>query len=181
MNAIYRIEKEKLIRGRSFPAFIHNKDYYQTDIKVYADGVIDCWGHVDYVGFKKKVEEGWVVTQVPHGEKIHCFNLYSVISNGYYSIEVEELVKEVWDTLLMFKGKFTSEDICRKYFYSFLNDPTENNHFKLKKAYENVPKHNRIYLLGDQDSKDVAIKMIIVGEYGPNSLEEWKKRYFYMK
>lgn len=36
--------------------------YYLSDLKVYADGLIDCWGLVDVDGFREKVGQGWVAT-----------------------------------------------------------------------------------------------------------------------
>ena len=36
--------------------------YFLTDLKVYADGMIDCWGLVDFTTFRQKVASGWVAT-----------------------------------------------------------------------------------------------------------------------
>lgn len=40
---------------------------------------------------------------------------------------------------------------------------------KLREAYENIPKHERIYVV-DMDVKDTAVRMII---YGEQEIENW--------
>jgi hypothetical protein len=62
----YRITEDGTrIDGVFAMAFIHNGDYHLTHISIYEDGMIDCWGLVDFAKFKKKVRSGWVVTQPP--------------------------------------------------------------------------------------------------------------------
>lgn len=48
----------------------HNVTHYLTDLLVYADGMVDCWGWVTQEQFRGKVESGWVTTTVPPGEPV---------------------------------------------------------------------------------------------------------------
>lgn len=67
-NTTYRIVNAVTIPGLFLQAFIKNGDhYFVTEIKVYKDGMIDCWGMVDFDGFKEKVKQGWVKTNLPEG------------------------------------------------------------------------------------------------------------------
>src|SRR5262245_1082684 len=68
---VYREQEGQQIPGISLLAFIHNGPaYYLTEIKVYRDGMVDCWELVDLDEFKKKVASGWVVTTLPEGAEI---------------------------------------------------------------------------------------------------------------
>ena len=40
----------------------------------------------------------------------------------------------------------------------------------LKVAFENIPEHLRVYVLGDMDTKDFPVRMII---YGEQEIEKW--------
>ncbi len=55
-----------------------------------------------------------------------------------------------------------------------MSDPTEQNRARLAAAYDAVPGHPRMYLLGDQDNKDTPLRTLLtpIGEkletvYGP--------------
>jgi hypothetical protein len=56
-----RMHEGKRIDGVFFLAFIHNGDYHLSPISIYQDGMIDCWGLVDFERFKERVRSGWVV------------------------------------------------------------------------------------------------------------------------
>lgn len=53
---------EKIIQPKTnlkyvkLPAFICNGSYFLTDLTIYEDGDIDCWGIVSFKEFLQKVE-----------------------------------------------------------------------------------------------------------------------------
>ena len=53
-----------------------------------------------------------------------------------------------------------------------MSEPTVANRAKLKEAYESVPEHHRMYV-GDMDTKDIAVRMVI---YGEDEIESWSHR-----
>ncbi|HEY0605339.1 MAG TPA: hypothetical protein VGD58_20630 [Herpetosiphonaceae bacterium] len=162
MLDIYRKTKDgQIILGKGLPAFIHNGNYHQVTIKVYADGLIDCWQLVDLDGFKQKIREGWVVTQVPAGKRISCHHLFygSATLNCY--VEIDEFVKEVEDTVRELQGQPTSSRLCKQAFETYLRQPSSDHQAALREAYERVPKHLRVYVLHDMDAKDGPIKRTI--------------------
>ncbi|HEY0738181.1 MAG TPA: hypothetical protein VGD69_24905 [Herpetosiphonaceae bacterium] len=162
MLDIYRKTQDgQIIFGKGLPAFIHNGNYHQVTIKIYADGLIDCWQLVDIVGFKQKVREGWVVTQVPAGKRISCHHLFYGSATLKCYVEIDEFVKEVEDTLRDLQGQPTSSELCEKAFEAYLRQPTSDHQALLRDAYERVPKHLRVYVLHDMDAKDGPIKRII--------------------
>lgn len=70
-NKIYREVDGAYIPGTFLQAFIKNgKHHFVVEIKIYKDGVIDCWEKVDFDGFKACVRRGWVKTQLPDGARV---------------------------------------------------------------------------------------------------------------
>ena len=179
MLKIYRNgENGEIIRGIGLSAFIHNWDYHETIIGVFEDATIDCWGLVNFEEFKTKVAEGWVVTEVPKGARISCHHLYYGNSTLEFYIKIDEFVKEVEDTIALLQGKQTVAETCIQAFARFLTLPTEENKSSLREAYNAIPKHLRIYVLGDMDCKDSAIRMCIENtEISQEFLEMFKRDY----
>lgn len=62
-------------RGLAVPAFIHNRQYFHAPLQIYEDGLIDCWGTVDFEIFRRKLKNGWIVTGAPVGTQISFHNL----------------------------------------------------------------------------------------------------------
>lgn len=171
---ISRKDGDKEVLGTYLHAFIHNGDYYLSEIKVYADGKIDCWELVDFDTFKKKVRSGWVVTQLPQGARVSISFVASFIVNEVHSfIEPEEFIKEVAEEIEELNGRPTAADKCRAAYKAFLNMQTEVAKELLKRAYESIPKHNRRYVLRNMDVKDIPIRMIL---YGKDEVEKWSHR-----
>jgi hypothetical protein len=162
-NTIYRIVDGVTIPGVFLQAFIKNGDhYYVTEIKVYKDGRIDCWGMVDFDGFKEKVSKGWVRTHLPEGARVSMmvsglnFTAHQVKSR----VEEQEFVKEVEDEIRRLNGQLTTGEICRQALTEYKHEPNEANKEYLRQAYDAVPKHCRIYL-GDMDDKDSEYRSIL--------------------
>jgi len=65
-------KRTRTLRGVAFPGIICNGgSYFLTELEVYEDGLIDCWGLVDQKLFQQKLDSGWVVTEVPEHESLH--------------------------------------------------------------------------------------------------------------
>lgn len=164
-DGIYREVGGVLILGISRPIYIHNGSYYLTELKIYADGMVDCWSLVTFEQFKDKVKSGWVVTELPESAEVSVFPLGSLTAtnvSGY--IKPEELIKEVADTINELNGEPTTSELCTAAYENYQKEPTEANKTKLRALYEAVPQHNRIFILGDQDHKDNAIRSILYQE-----------------
>lgn len=180
MEKIYReLKTGELVKGIGLPAFIHNFQYHCVLIKIYEDGLINCWKNFDFEGFVEKVRSGWIVTKLPKGAKIsrhHSF--YGKTDDLTTYVEEEEFIKEVRDTLDELQGKSTSSERCRISLLQYLDEPSESNKQALEKEYNSVPKHLKRYVLHDMDSKDNAIRRILAEKHvEPDTLEQLKERY----
>ena len=84
------------VEGSWRPVFIHNVTYYVTDLLVYADGMVDCWGLITQEQFRGKVESGWVTTTVPPGEPVSVHALAAwTMPEATSLVTSDELVAEV--------------------------------------------------------------------------------------
>lgn len=167
-NRTYRVMDGERIEGSWRHVFIRNGNaYFLTDLKVYADGMIDCWGLVDLATFQRKVASGWVATSYPQGAPASA----TFLARWHFDqpkswLTQDQLVAEVADEIEHLAGRPTSEDRCRTALDRYLDEPTEEHLGALREAYFTVPEHLRLFLLGDQDSKDYPLRALItpVGE-----------------
>jgi hypothetical protein len=144
--------------------FIHNGPYFLTELRIFRDGMIDCWELVDFDGFREKVSSGWVVTTLPEGAEVSIQHLTSFTARDRrYAITGDDLIGEVRDTIEALNGRPTSSVICGQAFATFNEHPSDETRASLKRAYEAVPRHLRHYL-GDMDRKDHPIRRAVYGD-----------------
>lgn len=156
LNILTRSVEGAVVPGHYIQAFIKNGDhYFVTEIKVYKDGKIDCWGLVDFNDFKEKVREGWVRTRLPDGARVSTMlsTLSFTVTEVSGGIDEAEFVKEVADLVEELNGRPTSADCCRDRLREYRQSPSEERKVALRSAYQGVPAHRRRFL-GDMDSKD---------------------------
>jgi ribA/ribD-fused uncharacterized protein len=146
-------------------AFICNGGrYFLTDLKIYADGMVDCWGLESFEDFTEKVRCGWVATTIEDGAQASAHHVAAwTMTKPWGGIDADELIAEVADDIERLNDRPTSEDRCLDAAEAFLDEPTEQNRTALRVAYEAVPGHLRIYL-GDMDNRDVPLLMLMTPE-----------------
>ncbi|CAA6696726.1 MULTISPECIES: hypothetical protein [unclassified Lentimonas] len=173
-TSVFRSEDSKQIEGKALNMLIHNMTYHYTEVKVYEDGMVDCWGLVDLDGFKNKIKEGWIVTEIPEGGELSLPNVGILkVKESIHSFPTDDLVTLVEDTIAKLNGTYIEKSkICLEAYQAYLSEPTQENKEALRIAYEAVPRYERAYL-GDQDVKDIPIRMAI---YGEDEIENWSHR-----
>jgi len=77
-----------------------------------------------------------------------------------YQVYTAEKEKEIEDMSAQMDGGKPLRQICRDAYIAYLIQPTELNRKMLGIAYENVPKHERMFL-GDMDNKDADYQRIL--------------------
>lgn len=136
--------------------------YYLTAIVIFQDGMIGGWELVDFEEFKRNVRSGRVVTQPPPRAKIMVSSVGSFTAiDPFYRIEPEEFIKEVADTIEALNGRPTTSNRCQEAWAAHEHAPSEATKEALRMAYEAIPKHKRIYVLGDMTDKDSAIRAVL--------------------
>ena len=183
LHRTYRIADGERIEGSWRHVFIKNgSTYFLTDLKVYADGMIDCWGLVDFTTFRQKVASGWVATTFSQGAEASAHHLAQWRFDEPQSwVTAQQLIAEVVDEIEHLAGRPTSQERCLGALDRYLDDPSAEHLAALRNAYLAVPEHLRLYLLGDQDAKDIPLRILLtpVGdplEVGRTGTSGWRVR-----
>lgn len=82
---------------------------------------------------------------------------------------IDDRFLEMRDIVERLNARPTSIELCRALYEDYLRTPKVSGRKELKKAYERIPSHMRRYV-GDQDVKDIPVRMII---YGTDEIEGW--------
>ena len=122
-NTTSRKENGVEIPGTFVHAFIHNGDtYFLTEIKIYKDGMIDCWGLVNFEEFKQKVANGWVVTSLPNNAEVSVSFLASFKAIEVQAIKENEFIKGIGIGLFIQAALMLSLDFfAEKRGHEYLN------------------------------------------------------------
>ncbi|MFE2115816.1 NADAR family protein [Streptomyces microflavus] len=163
----YRTADGVRIPGTWRHAFIRNGSYFLTDLFIYADGLIDCWGLVTLEEFEEKLRTGWVATTLPDGAEASAHNLARWKFTDAQSWLTPELVlAEVRDTIDQLNHRPDSTGRCLAAVDVFLTDRTEENRAAARTAFLAIPTSQRRYALGDMDSKDWPLRVLVAGPGG---------------
>ena len=96
------LEVDTSLRVAELSAFICNGSYFLTQIKIYQNGYIDCWGLVTFEKFVQKVQQGWVTVELDleeqseisifgMGEISAGFNYVAYKTNQDFILEVQDI------------------------------------------------------------------------------------------
>jgi ribA/ribD-fused uncharacterized protein len=168
LHPTHREADGERVPGSRRPAFIRNGDtYFLTDVVVYADGLIDCWGLVTVDEFAEKLRCGWVATEFEEGARASAHQVGEWrFAEPYSYTTADALLGEVRDEIEELNGRPTSTDRCHAALDAFLADPAEDNRAALRAAYFAMPETVRVYVLGDMDNKDRPLRVLAAGPGG---------------
>ncbi|MFJ7495757.1 NADAR family protein [Streptomyces sp. NPDC097727] len=167
----YRTADGVRIPGTWRHAFIRNGSYFLTDLFIYADGLIDCWGLVTIEEFEEKLRTGWVATTLPDGAEVSAHDLaHWKFSEPRSWLTPELLVAEVRDTIDQLNRRPDSTGRCLAAVDAFLADRTAENRAAAHTAFLAIPVSQRRYALGDMDSKDWPLRVLVAGPGGQTYL-----------
>ncbi|WP_327313235.1 NADAR family protein [Streptomyces sp. NBC_01235] len=168
----YRTADGIRVPGTWRHAFIRNGDYFLTDLFIYADGLVNCWGLVTLEEFEEKLRQGWVATEFPDGARASAHGLAAwKFGEPRGLLTPELLLAEVRDTIDQLNGRPDSTDRCLAAVDAFLADRTEQRRTAVRDAYLAIPETRRHYALGDMDRQDGPLKVLAAGVGG--TVETW--------
>ena len=158
----FRLVDGEQIEGTTRPVFIRNGGtYFLTELRVFADGVIDCWDFVDLNGLREKLRAGWVATSLEPGARASAHHLASWrFSEPQMWVTAEQLLAEVADDIDTLNGRPDSTRRCQLALERYLKSRSEQDRIALREAYEAIPQHMRLYVLGDMDRKDWPLRVL---------------------
>jgi hypothetical protein len=94
------IQRTVLINGVKIPGIICNLNYHLADIKVYSDGLVDCWKMVDLKGLRDVIQTEWLVPAVPNGKILSIHHLgYIEVKKGKWLYNKKSLEKNIYEII----------------------------------------------------------------------------------
>lgn len=162
--------------GKRFTIFFRDEDekLYLTDISIFKNGHVEIAQlpskrEFQFSDLKKLIDSSRLISNVPVGERvtIHGLGSFNIISGQ--GIDIKNKYDELVDFYNSLQGEEKRLDKCRRIFDEYLRNPTKKLREDLKTAYEEVPDHQKIFV-GDMDTKDIQVRMII---YGEQEIEHW--------
>jgi hypothetical protein len=143
-----------------------DNNYYLMELIVSNAGLLVLNGQTfDIEELDKRIDKKQIRTNLPVNSRFSVHGIgYKILVDDetYFPINEAEFVKDITDQIKRINGEPTSADKCLNAFRDFLIE--SNNELlrqKLEDAYNLVPIHNRIYILGDMGSKDNPLRWAI--------------------
>lgn len=167
--------------SQSRNAFVRRGEHiFLTQLRIYADGEIDIHPQFDqeflvsFESFQERVNSGEIAITVANNSVVQIDTLGSMrlVKVCDYVQSTADFISDVRDSICQLSGEESLVEKCRTAYQAYLGDPTVELRERLRKAYEAVPEHHRMYV-GDMDTKDIAVRVII---YGEQELEGWSHR-----
>lgn len=164
-----------MVEGRSSYIFYRNgeEQLYITDITVYSDKTVRLGISGDREFSVEEIDglfnNGTLAVAPRSEEKVIIEGIGELLlSKGSYCCKVSEKKKEIKELAIEMAGEKDAIDRCRQAHYLYLCEPTDWARENLRKAYEAVPEHQRMFL-GDMDSRDSDFRRIL---YNPDEKRE---------
>lgn len=141
----YRIIDNQRIEGRIFHAIRFNHKYFFVEVKVYADGIIECWEPFNLSSFNAYLESGKIRVDVPNGTSIHIYNLGEINVKEFLPEKTkEDFIKEIEDCIKELNGKKGRVSKCVDGYETYLLKGDRDSLNALKKLYDDLPSHQRV-------------------------------------
>ncbi|MBD5082284.1 MAG: hypothetical protein HDT44_11060 [Ruminococcaceae bacterium] len=164
-----------MIEGKSSYIFYRDEkgQLYITTLTVFSDKSVqlEITGDKEYsLEETEALIKSGTLTISPKGEeKVIIKDLGElVLSEDGYCCKPAEKIKEIRELALELAGEQDAIDRCRHAHYLYLCDPNDWTRENLRKAYEAVPEHQRMFL-GDMDTRDADFIRIL---YRPEEKRE---------
>ena len=149
-----------MIEGKSGYIFYRDDkgQLYITTLTVFADKTVqlEIMGDKEYSleEIEALIKNGTLAVSPKGEEKVIIEGLGElVLCEDGYCCKPEEKIKEIKELALELAGEKDAIDRCRRAHYLYLCDPNDWTRENLRKAYEAVPEHQRMFL-GDMDTRD---------------------------
>ena len=164
------------VRGDSVNIFYATDDVFNlVKLNVFTDDTLELSRLPQPVALtmaelERLVATKRVVTRLPAGATVSIYGLGTFsATKAHFVTAAKDKLKEIKDIRHKLLGGLTSLETCCAAYEAYLASPTAAHRAQLKTAYEAVPDHQKMFV-GDMDTKDTAVRMIV---YGEQEIENW--------
>jgi hypothetical protein len=165
----FRVDARGLeVAGDHVPVLRVTADGFElTRLIIYRDGACQLGG----AGRLFRVEQvpalydaGRLCNKAPAGSRIAVPGLGEFRNTtDFGGVSVKDRICEIQDRLGQLTGRPSVIETCARCFDAYEQAPSANTLAALRRAYEAVPQHQRIYC-GDMDTRDTAIRAVLYGD-----------------
>ncbi len=176
---IYREKNGSLIKGTIINLLVNDDGYHLVDLKVYADGHLDCLGEIDLPTIKRLFQSGKLCWKMPPNEKLFIPYISYIWTSDYHNRkESEEFIFDLIESKIEeLKNEESCQLKCIEAFKQYLINPIEPNLKKLKSLYDLFPADKKG--LFEHPPKDPLIKLMETQEHiSREDREYYLKDYF---
>ena len=166
--------------GEKFHIFYRNDDgkTYLAQLSIYKTGQVEITNLpikkiFKFDDIKDLISNNQLITELNIGENITILGLGSFTIKSGQGVNIAFKYNEFADKYSQLNGNEDSISKCARIFAAYKLNPTIELKQQLKKAYEEVPEHRRMFV-GDMDTKDYEVRQII---YGNIAKKEWQDHY----
>lgn len=135
-----------------------------TQMNIYSDGTfsVDGLGEQFFTleEIEKMFKEKTLQTSVKDGDTVSFGALGEAECKTISSVKPSEKLKEIREKSFRVQNKPDAHERCQRAYHAYLVEPSDINREQLRKAYEAVPEHERIYL-GDMDTRNTDFERIL--------------------
>ncbi|HKG06654.1 MAG TPA: hypothetical protein VKB19_09370, partial [Pedobacter sp.] len=167
----------KKINGEKFHIFFRNDDgrTYLSELCVYKNGHIEITNIPAKRTFKiddleNLTSGGQITTSLETGETVTLLGLGSFVIKSGQGVDIANKLKEFVDKYNELNDVENSIAKCSRIFEEYKQKPTLKIKEELRKAYESVPEHQRMFV-GTMDTKDYEVRQVIYGDIVKNEFE----------
>lgn len=140
------------------------------DDTVRISGLPDGESVTSFGEFREQLRDSTIFRLPEKGDRVVIDQLGALtVKDWQWRVSPTELEAEIHDEHQQALGRPGAIRKCMKAHQAYLTNQTTATLDELRRAYEAVPEHLRMYC-GDMDTKDIPIRMIL---YGEEAIKQW--------
>lgn len=159
-RTIYRAKEGELIKGTIINLLVKGDYYSLVDLKIYADGYMDCLGALDMPKLRRLLDSGKLCWEMPPNERLFIPYISYVWTSDYQkrSKSSDSIIKIIEDTIEELKNGLTIESQCIEEFKQYLINPNDTNFLRLQNTFNLLPTDKTA--LFEHHSKDPLLSLM---------------------
>lgn len=157
----YKLQDGKIIKGTVFYIFLNHGDHRLVDLKVYADGTLDCLGPLSIEKLQELLKSGRLTRTLPENARLFIPYIGYIYpsATALPTNSDDQFISLLQRSIERLRLNDDIESTCIERFKEYLINPSDLNFTRLRDAYSKlVP--GRQALLEQADYKDPLIKLM---------------------
>ncbi|MDI6105513.1 NADAR family protein [Actinoplanes sp. NEAU-A12] len=162
----WRKADDDIVHGRQRLIFVRDGSWQLTALAYFADGQV-TWQYgppSDLAGLRQALADGTLALAPPDGTVVHVpgAGRFTMTADGA-PWTAPMVLGDIADEVDGLNQRPDSSRRAYDAFRAYADDPSEERLETARSAYLAVPRHRRIYMLGDMDHNDVPARILLAG------------------